>query len=180
MTESTKKRNMTAEHLTSDYYSLLAGLLAMPSLESLAVLTELAQEYSWLQPAVDELQRTTLSHWQAEHTRLFINGHPKTCCPPFASVYRHGVMNGHICLQIVQFYERLGLQPIEGLSADYLGALLESAAYLLAQPQHNTELWEQLWQHYLANWVPQFAQDLQQHSELILYRQLGQQLQHLF
>lgn len=171
---------MLPNNITPDKLRLFAGLLASPSKDSLAVLIELTMENLWLQPAVAELQQMALDYWQAEHTRLFINGHPKTCCPPFQSVYRHGVMNGAICEDIERFYQSIGLETIDGLPPDYLGVLLECAAYLAEQQPVDAEQWQQLWQNHIVPWVPRFAEDLQSHSELILYRQLGVKLKELF
>jgi TorA maturation chaperone TorD len=171
---------MLPNNITPDKLRLFAGLLASPSKDSLAVLIELTIENLWLQPAVAELQQMALDYWQAEHTRLFINGHPKTCCPPFQSVYRHGVMNGAICEDIERFYQSIGLETIDGLPPDYLGVLLECAAYLAEQQPVDAEQWQQLWQNHIVPWVPRFAEDLQSHSELILYRQLGVKLKELF
>ncbi|NJO14372.1 MAG: molecular chaperone TorD family protein [Thioploca sp.] len=171
---------MLPNNITPDKLRLFAGLLASPSKDSLAVLIELTIENLWLQPAVVELQQMALDYWQAEHTRLFINGHPQTCCPPFQSVYRHGVMNGAICEDIERFYQSIGLETIDGLPPDYLGVLLECAAYLAEQQPVDVEQWQQLWQNHIVPWVPRFAEDLQSHSELILYQQLGVKLKELF
>lgn len=171
---------MLPNNITPDKLRLFAGLLAAPGKDSLTVLIELATEHSWLQPAIAELQEIALDYWQAEHTRLFINGHPQTCCPPFQSVYRHGVMNGAICEAIEQFYQSIGLETIDGLPPDYLGVLLECAAYLAEQQPCEAKQWEQLWQNHLIPWVPKFAADLHSHSELILYQQLGVKLKELF
>lgn len=159
---------------------ILAGLLATPTAESLAALQTLAEEQPWLQESVQQLSGWPLAEWQAEHTNLFINGYPKTCCPPFESAYREGTMNGPICHDLGHFYHMIGLEPLEGLQPDYLGVLLECAAYLLEQEPVNQEHWETLWQTHLAQWVPRFAADLQRHSQLPLYQQLGLQLQGLF
>ena len=171
---------MLPHNITPDKLRLFAGLLASPGKDSLAVLIELSADNPWLQAAVAELQGMALDYWQAEHTRLFINGHPKTCCPPFQSVYRHGVMNGAICEDIEQFYQSIGLETIDGLPPDYLGVLLECAAYLAEQQPVDVQQWEQLWQNHIVPWVPRFADDLQSHSELILYQQLGIKLKALF
>lgn len=155
----------------------------MPTEDSLEIIEELAQEQTWLQEAKTELASISLGNWQAEHARLFINGHPKICCPPFESAYRHGIMNGPSCHQIKQFYQSIGLEAVEGISPDYLGMMLECAAYLLEQQSTDKEFathWETLWQDHLKLWVPQFAEDLQRYSDLRLYQQLGLKLKELF
>jgi len=168
-------------NITPNQLRLFAGLLAMPNEESLAVIAEFAQTETWLQPAVAELQSEswTLQHWQGEHTRLFINGHPKTVCPPFESSYIHGHHNGFVCDQLIHIYQEIGLQPLEGVFPDYLGTILEATAYLIEQQPKQAEILETLWQTHVARWVPRFAKDLQQ-SELQLYQQIGVKLQELF
>ncbi len=155
---------------------LLSGLLASPGSDSLAVLHELAGEYDWMGEPVVELEQTSLEEWQAEHGRLFISGHPKTVCPPFESAFLGGTMFGAACDQLGDLYRRAGLQA-EGLPPDYLGTLLECAAYLLEQPcGHSEELLEELWREHVASWMPRYGAALQKESRLLLYRQLGWQL----
>lgn len=166
--------------VTSKQLRLLAGLLAKPEQESLEILQELAQEYFWLQPAVAQLASLALEQWQGEHTHLFVNGHPQTCCPPFESVYRNKIMNGPACEELNVLYKSIGLEPYVELPPDYLGMILECAAYLLEQEPLNQEVWNDLWHVHLLEWVPKFANDLQKCSNLLLYQQLGQQLHLLF
>lgn len=155
---------------------LLSGLLASPDSDSLAVLRELAEEHAWMGEPVGELEKTLLEEWQAEHGRLFISGHPKTVCPPFESAFLGGEMFGAACDQLGDLYRRAGLQA-EGVPPDYLGTMLECAAYLQEQPcGHSNELLQELWGEHLAAWLPKIGSVLQQESRLQLYRQLGQQL----
>lgn len=170
-----KKHTPSPTHLR-----ILAGLLAIPTEESVATLQALAEEHTWLQSAIPQLVELPLTEWRAEHTRLFINGHPKTACPPFESVYREGLMNGPVCHSIGHLYHAIGLAPIEGLSTDYLGVLLECAAYLLESDSLKTAYWDELWEGHLAQWVPEFAKDLAQQTSIQLYQQLALQLQDLF
>lgn len=159
---------------------LLSGLLASPGSDSLTVLHELAGENAWLAEPVAELEQTPLEEWQAEHGRLFINGHPKTVCLPFESAFLGGTMFGPACDQLSDLYRRAGLQA-EGLPPDYLGTLLECSAYLVEQPcNHSSELLQELWRDHVASWVPKYSAVLQLESRLSLYRQLGWQLAGLF
>jgi len=181
---------MPANQITPKQLRLFAGLLATPSEDSLAALEEIAQQNNWLYESIHELKTIPLEHWQTEHTRLFINGYPQTVCPPFESVYRNGIMQGPVCNEIEQLYQAIGLEPIEDMPSDYLGIMLDCAAYLLEQKSampssQPTTISEEsnfqiLWQDHLAKWVPKFANDLHQHSQLLLYQQLGQQLKELF
>lgn len=159
---------------------LLAGLLASPGAESLAVLRELAPDHAWLAAPLAELESLPLDEWQAEHTRLFVSGHPKTTCPPFESVFLGGAMFGEACDRLGDLYRRAGLEA-EGAPPDYLGTLLECAAWLTEQPcAHGAELFDELWREHLAAWVPRFAATLAEESRLGLYRSLGAQLGALF
>jgi TorA maturation chaperone TorD len=88
--------------------ALFAGLLASPGEESLEIIEQWAEEYPWLQAPAAELKNWSLEWWQAEYTRLFINGYPKTVCPPFESVYCHGVMNAGPCDRLEDFYHSIG------------------------------------------------------------------------
>lgn len=154
---------------------LFSGLLASPNNESLDALRELAGEHGWLGEAVAELELTPLEEWQAEHARLFISGHPKTVCPPFESAFLGGAMFGAACDQLGDLYRRAGLQA-EGAPPDYLGTLLECAAYLREQPcGHSSELLQELWGKHFVAWVPLLGSMLQLESRLLLYRRLGQQ-----
>jgi len=195
---------MSSNKITPQQLRLFAGLLAKPSEESLTAIEEIAQEHHWLYDSIQELKEMSLEHWQGEHTRLFVNGHPKTGCPPFESVYRQGVMNGPVCDEIELLYQESGLESVENVPPDYLGVMLECAAYLLEQKsttpsseilasqsnENNNNLihleedaWQNfqiLWQDHLTKWVPQFANDLEQQSELRLYQQLGSKLKELF
>lgn len=152
----------------------LALLLGMPDKDALSTLEELAQTYPWLEQAVEELRTIPLAHWQAEHTRLFISGHPKTVCPPFESAYRHGRMEGPARTELEHLYRQAGLAPVEA-PADYLGTLLECAAYLSDKKAH-AALASALWDKHLRVWLPDFSSDLIEHSHLELYRVLGEQL----
>jgi TorA maturation chaperone TorD len=165
--------------ITADELRLLSQLLGTPEEESLKAIEELADAYPWLQPGAAELAGITLGEWQAEHTRLFISGFPTTVCPPFASARRHGCMGGSVVEELHAFYERCGLQS-EGLPEDYLGTMLECAAWLQEQgTQQSQELLSELWQQHLVPWLPEFGRKLADESRLGLYRDLGRQLREL-
>lgn len=159
----------------------LATLLAMPEQGALEALREIAPDVSWLNAALESLERLPLEHWQAEHTRLFVAGYPKTPCPPFESAYRQRQMSGAFAQDLQGLYQRAGLEARE-IPADYLGAELELAAFLLDQRRDDStgclvaELERELWEDHLGRWLPRFARDLIEHAQLPLYRLLGEQL----
>lgn len=161
---------------------LLALLLAMPEAGSLAALREAAAAESWLHEAVAELALLPLARWQAEHTRLFIAGFPRTPCPPFESAYRHGTMGGTAAGELRGLYRRAGLEIAEA-PADYLGTLLDCAAYLTDLSTgagcRAGRLLHELWDEHLDRWLPRFAADLGTTAELLLYQRLAEALAQL-
>ena len=117
-----------------------------------------------------------LGEWQAEHTRLFVSGHPRTVCPPYESAYRKGDSGGLAAEKLTALYRQIGLET-KDISADYLGAILECAAYLLETPQtQDEETWSRLWEGHIVGWVPAFANDLHTETRMLLYHRLARQL----
>jgi len=152
---------------------ILAALLAMPEADALDALRDMQPQAPWLEPSLSELERIPLEHWQAEHTRLFISAYPKLPCPPYESAYRQGTMVGISASELADLYRRAGLRAMDVL-ADYLGTMLECAAYL--KETGRDDLLKELTEEHLALWVPRFARDLVDHAGLDLYRALGRQL----
>jgi TorA maturation chaperone TorD len=158
----------------------LGGLFALPGADALEVLADAAGLEPWLADSLPELVEVGLEEWQGEYTRLFISGYPKTLCPPFESAYRQGGMGGSSAGDLEQLYRRVGLRSTD-MPADFLGTMLECAAYLLDQgADRDEEIWSELWDEHLTRWVPRFARDLAEHSQLGLYRALGRELGGLF
>ncbi len=158
----------------------LGAFLSFPGEDALEVLGEAAALEPWLVDNLPELAKVGLDEWRGEYTRLFISGYPKTLCPPFESAYRQGSMGGTAVEDLEQLYRRVGLQSAD-MPADFLGTMLECAAYLLERQEGgDEELWSELWDEHLARWLPGFAGDLAEHSRLGLYRGLGRELGELF
>ncbi len=155
----------------------LALLLAHPGEDSLEGLVELAGSETWLQPAVTELQQVPLDIWQAEHTRLFINGYPGTVSPPFESAYRHGQFGGSAIVELRDLYLEAELGPT-GVPTDYLGTELEFAAWLV-DTGDPLGLFPILWKEHLALWLPGFCSDLAKGARLLLYKSLAAELEQL-
>ena len=160
---------------------LIALLLGQPDGESRSILGELAEAHPWLRDGAREIEGLSLERWQAEHTRLFVSGHPRTPCPPFESHYRHGHPGGPSASvrEIEDIYRRAGLETSGPVPADYLGTLLECAAWLIERTGGSCGLLAELWVGHLALWAPRFASDLMSASRLELYRALGRRLDRL-
>lgn len=155
---------------------LLGALLAVPAAESRGLLEDFSTRHGWLAAPLEELAATPLEEWQAEHARLLVNGHPRTVCPPFESAWLDGMMPGPATAAVAALYRRLGLEE-NGISADFLGTMLECAALLEESPGEQEQCVKRaLWQEHLGRWLPQFAQALQEGSRLALYRGLARQL----
>jgi len=156
----------TARHLRQ-----LAALLAYPGFDALAAVRGLRAVAGWPSAAaLDELIALPLERWQAEHTRLFVNGYPSTPCFPFVADERGSAA------ALQDLYCRAGLFAAPEL-AGYLGTLLECAAYLLdartlPEPPDPAVL-VTLRDDYLTAWLPRFGAALQTHAALTLYRELG-------
>jgi len=163
--------------MDSDELRVLALLLALPEEDALDAVRDIRDRAPWLDPCLPELEALGLGHWQAEHTRLFVSGYPKTACPPYESAYRHGIMGGACCADLVALYLRAGLAATEA-PPDYLGTMLECAAYL--EDRGMGDLLAELVTGHLGLWVPRFAADLVAQSELCLYRLLGLRIGRLF
>ena len=151
---------------------LFAVLLGTPEGESSDLLNELRAEHGWLDRACEDLAHIPLEHWQAEHTRLFVTGDPKTACPPFKSAYSGQAVAGGAVEDLAGFYRDLGLSA-KDMPPDYLGTALECWAYLISQAKQDEV--QTLWTAHLEPWLSQFADDLQREADLELYRALGAQ-----
>lgn len=160
--------------ISSQTLQLLAMLLGVPDRDSLPTLQQNIADHDWLEPVADELNGIPLEQWQAEHTRLFINGYPNTPCAPFESIYRHGRMSGPACEELERLYTHAGVSPTGDLPADYLGTMLAFAAWLLERgtPEAGLQL-EELRQKHFASWLPGFGERLTQDARLQIYRKMG-------
>ncbi len=87
-------------------------------------------------------------------------------------------MGGTSAAALASLYRRAGLQANEA-PPDYLGTMLECAAWL-AEQEDGGELLRELEDDHLSRWVPRFARDLRDRSELLLYRALGGQIARSF
>lgn len=158
---------------------LVAALLAAPAEGALEVLEEFGGDVPWLQRALGELELMPLEEWQAEHTRLFVTGYPRTPCPPFESAYRHGTMEGKAAQELTALYAEAGLGVDEGMPADFLPTTLACAGFVAQELGRDSPVWAGLWRDHLLRWVPDFARDLQNHSQLMLYRAVAGRLEAL-
>jgi TorA maturation chaperone TorD len=160
--------------------NLLSGLLAEPCEDSLAAIEELAPQLPWLSAeALEQLRHTPLPDWQAEHTALFVSGHPKTHCMPFESVWMEGQMMGEAVMRINDYYQIAGFSIEADLPADFLGTELQFLAYLIEHHREQEELMHEVLDGMNA-WIPKFATAVRIHADLLIYKDWAKRLEALF
>ena len=135
----------------------------------------------WL-ASLGDLKSEPLEEVQYEYTRLFVNGYPKTACPPYESVYREGTMLGESAMDVYLIYQDWGLEVSEEEAGDHLAVMLEFLYYLaslreVADDEEKLEAVEEaiegFWKDHLQPWLPQFAGDLMENAEMPFYTRLG-------
>jgi TorA maturation chaperone TorD len=163
----------------SSELSLLASLLSAPDLETKEAVLELAVHYPWLQPAAKELEQLPVNVWQAEHNRLFADRAISPAIALHGKTHFSEYPRGLPLQSLKHLYQRMGM-GFADISLDYLGTLLECAAYLNANPTLGKEFWDELWHEHLACWIPGFCRELKRKSRLALYRVVADRLCLLF
>ncbi len=132
--------------------------------------------------SLEELESEPLEEVQYEYTRLFVNGYPKTACPPYESVYREGTMLGESAMDVYLVYKNWGLEVSEEEAGDHLAVMLEFLYYLaslreVADDEEKLRTVEEsiegFWRDHLQPWLPQFAGDLTESAEMSFYVRLG-------
>lgn len=163
-----------------DELHILASLLGEPAEDSRDIIAELAPSLTWLsQTALDEIAQLPLEEWQAEHTRLFVSGHPSTPCLPFESVWQEGRMMGESTTQIHLLYQRIHFKPEADLPEDFLGSELIFLAEALTHYRDDEEFLMEILQH-LHAWVPKWTKAVRIHSQLAYYQDYAKRLEKLF
>jgi len=135
--------------------------------------------------SLEGLKSEPLEEVQYEYTRLFVNGYPKTACPPYESVYREGTMLGESAMDVYLIYRDWGLEVSEEEAGDHLAVMLEFLYYLASLREAADdgeklkaveEATEGFWRDHLKPWLPQFAGDLTESAEKPFYARLGRVL----
>ena len=133
----------------------------------------------------EDLKSEPLEEVQYEYTRLFVNGYPKTACPPYESVYREGTMLGESAMNVYLIYQDWGPEVSGDEAGDHLAVMLEFLYYLASlrdvadddkKLKAVEEAIEGFWKDYLRPWLPQFAGDLTESAKMPFYAKLGNML----
>lgn len=119
------------------------------------------------------LKDIPLEHLQAEHTRLFINAYPHLPCPPYESAYKEGTLLGDSAEAVDRIYRENGI-VVKGEDVDHAAVELEFMAFLLALADEKaTATAASFFEEHLLSWMPKFAADIQQASNLDFFRETG-------
>jgi len=161
----------------------LSLCLLYPQAELRAQLDSAAEAVAqpWVAELAAEFAAAPLESLQIEHTRLFVNAAPAVPCPPYESAYVDGHLLTATTAAVAAEYAAWGLAQSQE-TADFLPVELQFVAYLLelaAQsdaPAKIEQARRRFVREHLRPWLPRFAADVQQHSQLPFYRRLGEQL----
>ena len=167
-----------------DWFGVMEGFLE--ELRAAGWGENMSQKLDRWASALDELKLEPLEEVQYEYTRLFVNGYPKTACPPYESVYREGTMLGESAMDVYLIYRDWGVEVSEDEAGDHLAVMLEFLYYLtsaleIADDEEKLQAVEDaiegFWRDHLQPWLPNFAKDLKESSEMSFYSQLGEVLE---
>ncbi len=163
-------------HLDVDELYILSGLLYAPRPDTTEAIAELAKSWCWLTPAAQDLSCQMQALWQTEHQRLLVG--KQALCSPCESAWQQPVLGGTLAA-LAQYYHQAGIKT-QGCPPDHLALQLVYAAwYLEEEAAHDSAQWLEIWSH-LSQWVPRFAQCLQQQAQLEVYQVIAQRLIALF
>ncbi len=142
------------------------------------------RQNEFLKQIQTHFEKEPLVELQAEYTRLFINGYPKTCCPPYESVYREGQIMGNANQAVSDTYRNWGFS-VRPVLADHIATELEFLAFLrtaLEIPEISETAGEE-YARFLADhvnrWFPPFLADLKNGAALEAYKLLADCLEDL-
>jgi TorA maturation chaperone TorD len=165
-------------------YKFLSRCLAYPNEAFIPALREALDK---IDASRDELlalvaafEREDAETLQAEYTRLFLNGYPRTVCPPYESVYLEQRMHGESTVAVQAAYAEWEMSVEPGL-IDHLATELEFLAFLASAESLDggmsadaRKAADAFMQQHLSRWTPQFVADLKAGAKLDAYRMLGE------
>lgn len=120
---------------------------------------------------------------KVEYARLFVGPH-KLIAPPFGSVYLepNGLLMGDSTIAVSGIYQECGIDLAADVKQlpDHITLELEFIYFLIFKEMNdaqNTENWiamqKNFMQDYLASWVPQFVENIENGSDNTFYKHLG-------
>lgn len=165
-------------------YKFLSRCLAYPNEAFIPALREALDKIDAhrdeLLALVAAFEREEAEPLQAEYTRLFLNGYPRTICPPYESVYLEKRMHGESTVAVQAAYAEWEMSVEPGL-IDHLATELEFLAFLASAESLDGDMSadarkaaDAFMQQHLSRWTPQFVADLKAGAKLDAYRMLGE------
>ncbi|NTV66428.1 MAG: molecular chaperone TorD family protein [Chlorobaculum sp.] len=165
-------------------YKFLSRCLAYPNEAFIPALREaldrIEAHRDELLALVTSFEREEAETLQAEYTRLFLNGYPRTICPPYESVYLEKRMHGEATVAVQSAYAEWEMSVEPGL-IDHLATELEFLAFLASAESLDNAVSadarkasESFTQQHLTRWTPQFVVDLKAGATMEAYRLLGE------
>ena len=117
---------------------------------------------------------------QQEYVRIFINSYPTLLCPPYASYYLEGIINGLSTLKIEELYSKYGFKPKYGV-ADFISIELEFLYILLTLKERLTDKYKTLIDkdicfmlEHLTYWTKGFFEGIMKNSRVKFYKKLAE------
>ena len=165
-------------------YKFLSRSLAYPNEAFIPALKEALAKIDASRDAmlalVAAFEREDAEALQAEYTRLFLNGYPRTICPPYESVYLEQRMHGEAAVAVAAAYAEWEMKVEPGL-IDHLATELEFLAFLASAESLDGDMSmearnasEEFLQKHLRRWTPRFIADLKAGATIVAYRMLGE------
>ena len=117
---------------------------------------------------------------QQEYVRIFVNSYPTLLCPPYASYYLEGIINGVSTLKIEELYSKYGFKQ-KNVVADFISIELEFLYILLSLKEKLTDEYEALIDEdtyfmldHLAYWTKDFFKGIIKNSRCKFYKKLAE------
>jgi TorA maturation chaperone TorD len=165
-------------------YKFLSRCLAWPNEAFIPALREAMEKIDAhcdeLPDLVVAFERDDAETLQAEYTRLFLNGYPRTVCPPYESVYLEQRMHGEATLAVAAKYAEWEISVEPGL-IDHLATELEFLAFLASAESLDNAISAEarktsdaFMQQNIRRWTPQFVADLKAGATMDCYRMVGE------
>jgi len=99
---------------------------------------------------------------QAEYTRLFVTGYPKTPCPPYFSAYQTGLIVSEHTDKLYNLYEEYGVELSNEQFPDFIPTMLEFMTLFLTNEMYDEA--KKFHKEYLS-WLVEFADNIRRNTK---------------